>query len=95
MAEKVLAFTGGATEATLADVLAAIQGHNQVRLDYVGGPTPEDPVYIGIAPYTSLDTANEWEIRKFHYQGTQVEFIEYRPNTSWNNRTNPTPGWNS
>lgn len=93
MGEQILAFTGGATEETQQEILDFLKVKNQFRLDYTGGPAVGDPVYIGKAEKTALESDPTWSIQKLSYTDGQVTKIETREDTTWVGRANPTPNW--
>lgn len=95
MPEILLFSPGGASEATLLDVLEAVKSERRLKLDYTGGPTSSDPVYIGTAALDATVTDAVWTIRKLTYSSGNVTGIEVRTSLSWNARATPTPAWES
>jgi len=91
--EVLLFGPGGASEATQLELLEAIKGERRIQLDYTGGPTESDPVYIGLAAPDATVSDPVWTIRKLTYSSGNVISIELRTATAWDSRTTPTPTW--
>lgn len=93
MVERILIGPGGATEDKQDEILSNLRGERALRLDYTGGPTPTDPVYIGTAPIDADESDAEWVVKKLTYVSGNIVSIQTRTNTEWTDRTTPTPAW--
>jgi hypothetical protein len=84
-AEGVFAKNSAGTVFPLGELVAA----NQLELDYLGR-TDKQPVYLGKAPPSALDTEAKWQIIKFTYaSGTddaRLLFTNAVENAAWSDR---------
>jgi hypothetical protein len=96
MVEQILFGPGGATEAKQDDIIALLTtaaGPNALRVDYTGGPTATDPVYLATGPRDAAESDPFWTVYKFSYDGTNLIKIEPRIAMAWDDRAIPTPPW--
>ena len=71
-------------------IIGEVPSNLKQRLDYTGGPSATDPVYIGYAVLGTAETSTGWLIRKLTYSGSAVTEINIAVNAIWANRASIT-----